>query len=271
MNIVRSFAPLLLFLFTSVTFSSNEKILSCQTVMEKFNIDNTSTQKFLKKTVLALTEPNSYEHAYLGLGWDINRRPSPTEWLEFIFSFEDSRKNFQSNWPETSLEGQIWTNLKDSVYGYKDRGYIIISFTLKPNYRFFFRENRDSRVAVSEAALEAGVSDLWKIWFPKNGQKKNRFSKKHIEKLKEAKLPFHSAFYDDFKLVGVGIPMRFPIDLLKLGVDAYTIGSTTKEHIQWNIINFNAISELTIKIPENIKLPYGIDSRNTIVILKDKK
>lgn len=161
-------------------------------------------------------------HAVVGPG-----AKSPARWLPFFLDAAVSEDSLQRAWPVTSMLGHIWTR-QGRIYNGAENVHLRIA--LAPGYAFYQKE-RPSHVKA------------WRAWekSARNRQKPNRFSPAHVEVLKTYGYPWHSAFYDQHKIVGT----RYPI----------------KD--SWNLVNFAGVASMTLIVPDTVRrgLPRSLRDR----------
>ncbi len=152
---------------------------------------------------------------------------SPARWLPFFLDAAVSKDSLQRKWPVTSILGHIWTR-QGRIYNGPDNVHLRIA--LAPGYAFYQKER--------PAHVKA-----WRAWekSARNRNKPNRFSPAHVEVLKSYGYPWHSAFYDQHRIVGT----RYPI----------------KD--SWNLVNFAGVASMTLIVPDAVRrgLPGSVRNR----------
>ena len=115
----------------------------------------------------------------------------PEDFLELIHRVGSSTRLIQKEWITISFGKRLWTTVKNGK-GIDDGTGFIVFITLKPEFRFY------------DPILKDPDMQLWKAWLKDNKAKKrtNIFSDKQILDLKKDLLPWHSAFYEEYRFAG---------------------------------------------------------------------
>ncbi len=170
---------------------------------------------------------NPLVHIYRGGEFRISNE----KWIRWFSSVAQNRESLQKEWPSLSLYGQVWAAPTSHPFTSNGQQPSIL-FNLKPDYVFFDPQNPSHQKA-------------WKTWEEKHLLIQNNFSREQTSSLKEGDFPYHSAFYEQFRLAGVRRQLPWPKEHIK----------NPNEGSYWSIVNFHAVKSVTLSVPGQGEVP----------------
>lgn len=146
--------------------------------------------------------------------------PSRTDFIGMMMKAGNSTKGLQEKWLPVSFGAVIWTTPKGKN-GLSTGNGFFLKIKTKSDFSFY-DIGKDPK------------SSLWNKWLRANKNRKNGFPKAQAKELKDAGIPYHSAFYEDYKLAGY--------------VHRYGSGSAA-----FNIVDARAIQEIRLTREQSLK------------------